>query len=455
MPLHFINDPYSSRAAAFGSEFGAGLGEGLQYLMKEKLESMQRQQQQKGLYNAGRSAGMSPEEANFYSMLPEKQGATFLSGWAQTRGAQPQYQQQMDTGMQAMAEQHPQLAQQQLQQQQELQQLLQSAAKPLNVQELLNAVAPRGPMGPQQQMPSELQQPQMAQPQQIQAQQAPLGAPNRIPLTPAEIFAKGLETPQMRQQRELAEKKLAQQRELAERKETAAERREAFKQTKEERKAIINDYKQAKDSLADLDRFEELEQSGNLDTPGYVEFLKRSGLDIPALMNPESEEFQKIANNFVRDAKTYFGGRVSNFEVDQFLKTIPSLSQSPEGRKRVIDNLKRLNRGKVEYYKSFKDIMNDNKNIPPLDLLEQVQEKADTKISAIADQFRKDLAKPVPKGQSKLITALQSTAGTVAGRLPKAAAGAGLGAYAGSKLGPAGTVAGGIIGGLGGAGGII
>ncbi len=414
MPLHFINDPYYSRAAAFGSELGGGLGEGLQYLMKEKLESMQRQQQQKGLYNAGRSAGMSPDEANFYSMLPEKQGATFLSGWAQTRSMQPQYQQQqqpMQTGLQAIPEQQPQMAQQQ----QEIQQLLQSSAKPLSIQELLNAVAPRGPIGMSQQISPAMQQPQIAQPEQIQAQQAPQAAANRIPLTPADIFAKGLETPQMRQQKELAEKKLAQQRELAERKETAAERREAFKQTKEERKAIINDYKQAKDALSDLDRFEELEASGNLDTPGYVEFLKRSGLDIPALMNPESEEFQKIANNFVRDAKTYFGGRVSNFEVDQFLKTIPSLSQSPEGRKRVIANLKRLNRGKVEYYKSFKDIMNDNKNIPPLDLLEQVQEKADTKIGAIADQFRKDLSKPVPAGQNKLITALQAGVGSVLG----------------------------------------
>lgn len=204
---------------------------------------------------------------------------------------------------------------------------------------------------------------------------------------------------------------------------SAEEKRAAFKETKAERKQIVDDYKAAKQDLKDLNRLEVLSDSGKLDTPGYVEFLKKTGLDMPALMNPESEEFGKITQNFMRNAKQYLGSRISNFELEQFLKTIPSLSQSPEGRQRVVANLKYIARSKEEYYNALKEIMVENKNIPPYDLLEQVEEKVNKKLNKISDLFKKDLERPVPKGQNKYITALQSTLGSVLGA-PKAAIGA-------------------------------
>ena len=147
------------------------------------------------------------------------------------------------------------------------------------------------------------------------------------------------------------------------------EKIEAFKLSKDERKSILEAGKSARQNLHDLNRMEELEKEGKLDTPGYVEFLKRSGLDIPALMNPGSEEFNKIAQTFLRDAKTYLGSRISNFELEQFLKTVPNLSQSPEGRKRVIANLKRFNRISLEYSNALKTIIKENNVVPPLDLI--------------------------------------------------------------------------------------
>ena len=51
------------------------------------------------------------------------------------------------------------------------------------------------------------------------------------------------------------------------------------------------------------------------------------------------------------------------------------------------------------------------------------------KEEAIAKQFKQDLLKPVPAGQNKFITALQSAAGSVAGnagKITKGAAGAAL-----------------------------
>ncbi|MEK6884942.1 MAG: hypothetical protein AABY22_35250, partial [Nanoarchaeota archaeon] len=64
---------------------------------------------------------------------------------------------------------------------------------------------------------------------------------------------------------------------------------------------------------------------------GNIELIHKS-IRQPILIKLEpkiEEEFQKIEANFLRNAKQYFGGRISNYEVEQFLKTIPSLSQSP------------------------------------------------------------------------------------------------------------------------------
>ena len=173
---------------------------------------------------------------------------------------------------------------------------------------------------------------------------------------------------------------------------------------------------------------QELQDSGKLDTPGYPAFLKRAGLNIPALMNPESEEFNKIAVNFLRDAKNYFGARVTQQEVQLFLQGIPSLSQSPEGRKRVIANLKYIANGALEYNNALKEVIQENKGVPPYDLMERIDDKVEKKIDSFAARFKKDLSKPVPKGQNKLITALQAGLGSVIGGAGPAAEGAAKGA---------------------------
>jgi hypothetical protein len=204
---------------------------------------------------------------------------------------------------------------------------------------------------------------------------------------------------------------------------TLKEKQEAgrFKETKEDRREIIEKGKAARRAIHDLNRMQELESTGKLDTPGYVEFLHRAGLDISSLMNPESEEFQKIANNFTANAKNHFGGRVSNFEVEQFLKTVPSLSQSPEGRKRVIANLKYLYNGDLEYNKALKEVLAEHKGVPPYDLIEKIDDKIDSKLDSLSEKFKADLAKPVPKAQNKLATALESSLGSVIGGIGKAA----------------------------------
>jgi len=209
------------------------------------------------------------------------------------------------------------------------------------------------------------------------------------------------------------------------------ERAEAFKQTKAERKEFIDKAKAGKQNLQDLNRLEELEKEG-LASPGYTEFLKNSGFDIPTLQGASTEEFNKIAANFIKNARTYFGSRISNFELESFLKTIPNLSQSPEGRKRVISNLKSIARLEVEAGKAAREIIDKHKGIPPLDLMERVEKKLDKKADKLAKKFKEDLAKSVPERQNPLATVAQSLLGSVVGAPGKLLGGIG---SALSKLG--------------------
>jgi hypothetical protein len=375
-----------------GERFGTGLGQGLALLAQNKMQHFAQQQQQK--QNRQLLNQAFPESSEGIRDLLATQDPKDWFKFIQALG---------DSGLLEGNQGQESLSS-------PTQESMQSLSQPeqpqpqVNTQQLLEMLGVKLPGDLSQffgQAPK-INQPQQATPVQQQLQQPKTSSQGKKPSV-AQAIA-NYQTPQMKQ----AERHFqAKQEQL--------DKNARFKETKAERKEIIEKARAARSNLHDLERLEDLEKEGKLDTPGYIEFLKRTGLDIPALMNPGSEEFQKIANNFLRDAKTYFGARVSNFEIEQFLKTIPSLSQSPEGRKRVIANLKNLSRSALEYNNALKEVMSENKGVPPFDLLEQVDDKVEKRMDKLSDMFKKDLEKPVPASQNRLVTALQSVLGSAIG----------------------------------------
>lgn len=472
MPITVLNDPHASWAGT-GYAAGQGFGHGLEQLANAKLASiLEQKSKNKEIEDSAKfwdsipginkdiAKGLSHQPKEFQMKVLESLGGVDIGdqGGQQFYNPQQQFQQ------------HPEMAQQQAQQQmpneQQAKQIMQEFLQGKNALQNLGYGQQINPqqgldqlnrlLG-QQQLQQQLQQPEQQEMapklnaedilKQLQQRQQPGGQFNR----PSPKLVLGAQKAAV-EQRHL--ENLAQKQQEAEQKEIGKK----FKETKEFRKEILDNAKQARSALRDLDRIEELSQEGKLDTPGYIEFLKNSGMDIPALMNPESEEFQKIAMNFMRDAKQYFGGRVSNYEIEQFLKTVPSLSQSPEGRKRVIANLKFMNRAALEYNDAYKEVMKENKNVPPYDLQEKVDDKIEKRLDKLSEKFKQELQKPVPPAQNKLVTALQSVAGKAAGATPKllkGAAGAFTGAKLGARLGPIGAGIGGLVGGLGGLSGLV
>jgi hypothetical protein len=406
----------TSAAGNIGTALGSGIAQGLEALGQRRVERLLNKERIEQGAQFWKSAGLPDQVAYAFaaqpaefqrSLLDRIEGITFGGQQQQNRQEYPSMQ-EPDRQMQKSDVQAQQSSDSALQ--------FKNPQEP-SIKDVLGMLYGNKPQENQQQMQ------QMSNYQEI---------PERSMVSP-DIVKSNDQSGAIRlgagSQERRHRETLAQQKELADRKEKMA----MYKETKDIRHEIVQSAKSARQDLRDLNRLEELQSSGNLDTPGYVEFLKRSGLDIPALTNPESEEFKKIEANFLRNAKDYFGGRISNYEVEQFLKTIPSLSQSPEGRKRVIANLKYISRGALEYNNALKEIMAENKGIPPLDLEEQIFDKTDKKLEALHKKFKEDIAKPAPKGQNKLIAALQAGAGSVIG-LPGAIV-SGIGKVAGNIAG--------------------
>ncbi len=70
---------------------------------------------------------------------------------------------------------------------------------------------------------------------------------------------------------------------------------------------------------------------------------KTGDLIIPKLATPEEQLFAKTINDFTVKAKDSYGGRVTNFELDKFMQRLPTLANSKEGRKLILEQMRIVN----------------------------------------------------------------------------------------------------------------
>jgi len=377
-----------------GRTIGTGLGQGLGMLAQHKLHDILQEKETKKQTQFWKSFNIPEHVAHQLAMAPKE------------------YQRDIFERLQGI------VGEQQQQQQQDQQQMGYSTPSSYS--------QPQQQAQPQQQM-MQSQQDQQAQPQQ-------LGAYGQSGLTFAGIPL-GLSKAQKEDLRK--------------------EKEHNFKETKEERLRLIESEKVAVKKLKDYDEFQKLNEKGDLTSSASVAFMKEAGFDIPSLMTPDAEQWEKLNGNQVLKIGNSFKGSITNQEIVQFMKTIPTLLQSPEGRKRLIAMQKLEARADISYAETAREIMAKNRGIPPLDLSEQIAMKVGPKLDRIAVQYRKELAKPIPAGSNKAIIALGHVAGKAIGNLGKGLAGAGAGAFTGGRLaGVPGAIAGGALGGLAGLSGV-
>ena len=116
---------------------------------------------------------------------------------------------------------------------------------------------------------------------------------------------------------------------------------------------------------------------------------------IPELANAETELFVKTVNNFITAAKDTFGARVTNFELEAFMNRLPKLSNSKEGRRLIINQMKYLAELDQMYYKELKDVYRQfgQENITPEDADRIAEERIKDKAEKLTAQFDKDFEK--------------------------------------------------------------
>lgn len=84
--------------------------------------------------------------------------------------------------------------------------------------------------------------------------------------------------------------------------------------------------------------------------------IKSGELRIPAGASPETQLYVKTLNDFLVNAKDSFGSRVTNFDLASFMKRLPTLANSKEGRDLILKQMKIINDINQLHDKSLKEV---------------------------------------------------------------------------------------------------
>lgn len=230
----------------------------------------------------------------------------------------------------------------------------------------------------EQQMINKLNQPGLVN-QQTPNVNAMLGMPGlqqTIPQTSTMrgAIASGLMTPQMKQEERHFSTKMAAQ---------------AFKETAKVREGILKGKQSADNDIAQLNKLQRLSDSGKLPNDILYKFLDRIGLsDVGSLIGADAQEFNKIITDMTSKIKDKYGARVTNFELGTFLRGLPSLLQTKEGRNQVIQDLTALAKIPQERFNMMQKIKAENNGIPPLDLGERIESNIEDYKNSIFNKYK-------------------------------------------------------------------
>lgn len=131
---------------------------------------------------------------------------------------------------------------------------------------------------------------------------------------------------------------------------TPAEREKIRTLNQKENTKVFQDNHKKKiairDDLLANKRMQQLNDSKKLPSgpERWVEVNPKTG-DISTIaklsgkVNPETQAYVKEVNKFIRNAKDYYGARVTNFDLETFLAQLPTLSNTEQGRRLLLKQM--------------------------------------------------------------------------------------------------------------------
>jgi len=103
--------------------------------------------------------------------------------------------------------------------------------------------------------------------------------------------------------------------------------------------------------------------------------------------SPDTEEFQKLSTDFIREAKNIFGSRITDNDLKTFLSLVPSLSQTDHGKLAIIKNMKMFNKASKIKAKNMKKIIHENGGRRPENLQILVNDRSKNELDKLAKEF--------------------------------------------------------------------
>lgn len=115
---------------------------------------------------------------------------------------------------------------------------------------------------------------------------------------------------------------------------------------------------------ARYDRLAELFQNEDQFPPGLmVGLFSKDGEIRPtafAALSPDAQEAAKLLVDLTSNIKDTYGSRVTNFDLQTYMRKLPTLLNSPEGRQRVLRDLQMMNKVTQMHNKGIMDIFEEH-----------------------------------------------------------------------------------------------
>lgn len=112
-----------------------------------------------------------------------------------------------------------------------------------------------------------------------------------------------------------------------------------------------------------------------------------------ALLSPEAQEAVKLIADNLSGAKDTFGARVTNFDLQSYMKRLPSLLNSPEGRRRVLRDLRLMNKLNTMHEQGVLDII-EKEGGPEKISISQAERKWKKEHSKQLAEIKKEFVNP-------------------------------------------------------------
>lgn len=117
---------------------------------------------------------------------------------------------------------------------------------------------------------------------------------------------------------------------------------------------------------------------------------KTGDIIIPALASPEAQRFLKTVNDFTIQAKDSYGSRVTNFDLANFMRRLPTLANSEEGRRQILQQMSIINDINLSREQALHDVIDDYGGIRNIDY-DQAETIAEKRSKPRVEELKKKM----------------------------------------------------------------